>query len=211
MTELSNWLQQATRRLAKDSIAQVQTEIQDHYESAREAAIAAGAANDEADRQAILSLGDPKTANRQYRQVLLTSTEARMLRDVNWEARAFCSRPWLKWLLLLLPLPIYAAAAFLLVDGRTDFARDLAVFGVTMSLLVAGPLLPIFTPSRSRIFRLVKWLGLAAAVILLFGPQLLQWSWLLLSCVFPAAWTEWTRASIRRKLPVTAWPKHLYL
>jgi hypothetical protein len=53
--------------------------------------------------------------------------------------------------------------------------------------------------------------AIAAAVILLFGPELLHWSWLFFSCVFPAAWTEWTRASIRRKLPVAAWPKHLYL
>jgi len=211
MTALDSWLQLATRRLAKDSVAQVHTEIQEHYESAREASIAAGATHDRADQLALLALGDPKTANRQYRQVLLTSAEARMLRDFNREAHAICSRPWLKWLLQLVPLPIYALAAAVFIDGKTDLSRDLVIFGVAMSLLVAAPVLPIFTPSRSRIFRLAKWFALAAAVILLFGPELLKWSWLLFSCVFPAAWSEWTRASIRRKLPVTAWPKHLYL
>jgi hypothetical protein len=211
MTALDNWLRQATRRLAKDSAAQVRTEIQEHYESAREAAIAGGATNDRAEQMAILALGDSRTANHQYRQVLLTSSEARMLRDFNWEAHAICSRPWLKWLLQLVPLPIYAVALAVFIEGKTFLARDLVIFGAAMNLMVAAPVLPIFTPSRSLIFRLVKWLALAAAVILLFGPELLKWSWLLISCLFPAAWSEWTRASIRRKLPAAAWPKHLYL
>jgi general stress protein YciG len=43
MTELDSWLKQATRHLSKESVAQVRTEIREHYESAREAAMSGGA------------------------------------------------------------------------------------------------------------------------------------------------------------------------
>ena len=46
---------------------------------------------------------------------------------------------------------------------------------------------------------------------LIYGPETFQWSWFLISCLWPLAWTEWVRASIRRKLPVASWPRHLYL
>ena len=36
-------------------------------------------------------------------------------------------------------------------------------------------------------------------------------SWLLISCLWLVARIEWTRVSIRRKLPVAEWPKQLYL
>jgi hypothetical protein len=57
----------------------------------------------------------------------------------------------------------------------------------------------------------VKWLAVAGALGLVFGPDWLKWSWLLLSCVWILGWIEWTRISIRRKLPVAEWPKQLYL
>ena len=71
MTGLDSWLNRATRHLSKGSLAQVRTEIQEHYESAREAAIGSGATADEADRVALADLGDAKAANRQYRRVVL--------------------------------------------------------------------------------------------------------------------------------------------
>jgi len=55
-TELKIWLKQATRHLSKDSAAQVQTEIQEHYESAREAAISDGSALEEAARFALAGM-----------------------------------------------------------------------------------------------------------------------------------------------------------
>ena len=83
MTGLDSWLNQATRHLSVDSAAQVRTEIREHYESAWEAAVGGGAPADEAGRSALAALGDAKAANRQYRKVLLTSSEARMLRDAS--------------------------------------------------------------------------------------------------------------------------------
>jgi hypothetical protein len=211
MSGLDNWLRQATRHLAKHSAAQVRTEIQQHYESARDAAIHDGATADEAARSALNALGDPKTANRQYRHVLLTSAEARMLRDGNWEARAVCSRPWLKWLVLAAPGAAVAAAAALFLTGQIAVARDVLIIGLGMSPLFAAPFLPIYTASRGRVFRCVKLIAMTGAILLIFGPEALKWSWLLFSCLWPLAWTEWMRASIRRKLPVAAWPKQLYL
>ena len=134
-----------------------------------------------------------------------------MLREGGWEARAFCSRPWLKWIALAIPAAIVVTAAVLYCSGRAAAARDALISGIGLSPLAAAPLLPIYTPSRGRIFRYAKWVTVTGAVVLLFGPQAFKWSWLLFSCLWPLAWTEWTRASIRRKLPIAAWPKHLYL
>jgi|SRR5882724_286325 len=118
MTGLEIWLNQATRHLSRDSAAQARTEIQEHYESARDDAISRGANVDDAERFAVAALGDAKAANCQYRSVLLTSAEARMLCDAKWEARAVCSRPWLKWLLLGMPLAaLFAAISFFLAGA----------------------------------------------------------------------------------------------
>jgi hypothetical protein len=204
MTGLDGWLKQATRHLSRDSAAQVRTEIQEHYESALEAAMSGGASADEADRLAVTALGDAKDANCKYRNVLLTSAEARMLREGNWEARAVCSRPWLKWGALLL-----AAALFL--TGAITVAWALLLGGLAMGLLFAAPFLPVYTRSRGRVFRCVKWAVLLGALGLAFGPDVLKWSWLLFSCLWPMVWIESTRISIRRKLPIAEWPKQLYL
>jgi hypothetical protein len=170
MFELHSWLEEATRHLAKDSAAQVRAEIREHYESAREAAIAGGATSEDAERQALSALGDARTANSQYRRVLWTSTEARLLREGNWEARAVCSRPWLKRLILAMPWAIAAAVAALLITGHVPVARDILIGGIGMSPLVAALLLPIDTPLRGRVFRCAKWIVMIAAVLLLFGP-----------------------------------------
>ena len=173
--------------------------------------MADGSSAEEAGNIALNSLGDAKTANCQYRRVLLTSVEARMLREGKLEARAVCSRPWLRWLLVAAPVALIEAASVFYFRGNAGLSRDLLLAGMGMSPWFAALLLPINTPLRGRIFRYTKWVLMTAAVVLLFGPDALKWSWLLISCLWPLAWTEWTRASIRRKLPVSAWPRHLYL
>jgi hypothetical protein len=211
MTRLDIWLAQATRHLSKHSAAQVRAEIREHYEAARDAAVENGAADEEADRLAVDALGKAARANRQYRKVLLTSAEAKMLREANWEARAICSRPWLKLLLRGIPAIALLAAAFFFLKGATALAQVLLIGAIGIGIVLAIPFLPVYTPSRSQVFRYLKCAVLAATVVLAFGPDSLKWSWLIFSCLWPIAWTEWTRRSIRRKLPIAQWPNHLYL
>jgi hypothetical protein len=205
-TQLETWLKQATRHLSRDSAARVRTEIQEHYESTREAAVCGGTTEEEADRLAVTALGNARAANWQYRRVLLTSADARMLREGNWEARAFCSRPWVKPLLLAMPVIALIASATLFLTGVADTAQLLLAGAVVMGLLLVQPFLPLYTPARARIFRGVKWIALIGLLGLAF-----QWSWLTIACLWPLAAVEWRRFSIRRKLPVAEWPKHLYL
>ncbi len=211
MGALDGWLGVAAQGLAADSAAQVRREIGEHYESAREVAVASGRSAEEADRVALRALGDAKTANRQYRKVLLTSGEARLLRQGKLEAQAVCSRPWLRWLLVAIPVVLVEAAAVLFFRGRVEVARDMLFAGIGMSPLFTAMLLPINTPLRGRVYRYGKWIVMTAAIVVLFGPDVSKWSWLLLCCFWPIAFTDWTRASIRRKLPVSDWPRHLYL
>ena len=208
---LDLWLNDATRHLSRDSATQVRSEIREHYESGREAALSTGVTEDQADQAALTALGSPKTANCQYRKVLLTSAEARLLREGNWEARAICSRPILKSLLFGMPALAFLASRAFLRAGDADIARGLLAVSIGMALFCIAPFLPVYTPSRSRIYRYVKWVVLAAMPTLAFGHDALKFSWLLIACLWPVFWVEWTRFSIRRKLPVAEWPRHLYL
>jgi hypothetical protein len=172
--------------------------------------MSSGATAAEADQSAVTALGDPRAANRQYRNVLLTSAEARMLRDAAWEARAVCSRPWLKRLLLAVPVAALFAAAAMFLSGAITEARVLLAGAIGMGLFFVAPFLPLYTPSRGRVFRRVKWVVLTGVLVLALGPDVLKWSWLLMSYLW-LSWLEWTRVSIRRKLPVAEWPRQLYL
>lgn len=77
--------------------------------------------------------------------------------------------------------------------------------------MLAAPFLTVYTPERARLFRIWKWIVISGAIALVYGPDLLKLSWLLFSSLWPIAWLEWTRSSIRRKLPVGKWPKQLCL
>src|SRR5687768_441884 len=118
MSNLNTWLETATRGLSAAAAAQVRTEIREHYECALESLAGARATTEDAARSALASLGEAKAANCQYRKVLLTSAEARMLRESNWEARAICSRRWAKWLLVGSPAFALLAAAFLYLSSN---------------------------------------------------------------------------------------------
>ncbi|HEY0703367.1 MAG TPA: hypothetical protein VGD60_11415 [Candidatus Acidoferrales bacterium] len=211
MTPLEIWLQQATQDLSKDSSVQVRAEIQEHFESAREAQLAQGASAADADRLALAALGAARTANCQYRKVLLTSAEARLLRQSNWEARAVCALPWLKRILMTVPAIPLVTGAVLFFYGSTSAARFALLASLTLALFFAAPFFAVYTPSRGRIYRIAKWTAFAGLIALAFGPDALKYSWLLASCLWVPVWTETTRASIRRKLPVAQWPRQLYL
>jgi len=211
ITAFETWLTQATRHLSRDAATQVRSEIREHYDAAKESAMVHGSSSEEADRVALEALGDARAANRQYRKVMLTSGEARVLREGDGEARAICSRTWRKWLMLAVPAGVLLAGIGFAFANQAVVAQVLLVGGLGMSLLFAAMFLPVYTPARSRVFRAVKWAVMVGIVVMAFWPMLLQWSWLLFSCLWPVAWVEWTRGSIRRKLPIEKWPKQLYL
>ncbi len=52
----------------------------------------------------------------------------------------------------------------------------------------------------------MKWVAQLATI-----GVVLRLSWLFFACFWALAWVEWTRVSIRRKLPATAWSNQLYL
>lgn len=231
MTALDTWLARATRQLSADSAAQVRAEIAQHYESAREDAIASGAAAAEADRAAVAALGDPRAANSQYREILITKSEARLLRSSACEARFFTGTPHRKRLLILVPAvaATCAAAAYAIATVTAPFAIPfpssesayataslVARIGIGAAILtaivLAAPLLPIYTPVRARFYRAAKWLTVIALSALLYDRvHFREWSWLMLNCFSFIAWIEIKRMSIRRKIPTPNWPKHLYL
>ena len=76
---LESWLERATFWLAPASAEKVREEIREHYESAFEAERERGVSRYNAERAAVKTLGSPAVANRQYRKVLLTANEAKML------------------------------------------------------------------------------------------------------------------------------------
>lgn len=231
MTALDTWLARATRQLSADSAAQVRTEIAQHYESAREDALATGVASDEADRAAVAALGDPKSANGQYREVLLTRSEARLLRSSACEAKFFSSTPLRKRLLILVPAAAAtcAAAAYAVATITAPFiipftvsasafttaslvARVAIGAAILTSIVLAVPLLPIYTPVRARFYRAAKWLAVIGLSAFLYDRvHFREWSWLMLNCFSFVAWIELKRMSIRRKIPAADWPRHLYL
>ncbi len=201
---LEQWLQRATRGLSKDSAAQVRREIQEHYQAAQDDAVA--------ELAAVAALGDPGVANHEYKKVLLTKEEARLLRSSKCVAQAYGSRPWLKYSLLAVPvfLPLLVSVVYWLGFGTA--ARIVLALGMLVSLVFVTPFLPVYTPSRSRIFRAVKWVAIFGMLWVAAGfPPLASFTSGILSSFWLIAWIEWQRASIRRKLPVKQWPKALYL
>lgn len=208
---LEGWLRRATRGLAAASAAKVRAEIQDHYDQARESAVQGGATCDDAARAAFEALGDARQANCQYRLVMLTAAESRALRESAWESQAVCARRTVRRGLALLPVALLVAALAAFHFEQDGAARILCTGSAVFAVLLAPLFLPVFTPVRARFYRAAKWFAMAGFLVVILGSHTLEWTWLLASCMTPGLWIEWTRASLRRKIPVAQWPRHLYL
>jgi hypothetical protein len=203
---LETWLRRATCRLSVESCEQVRCEIQDHFDSAREEARAAGATPEEAVRAAVESLGNPRSANLQYRKVMLTRAEAALLRESGWEARAVCRNRSL----IVIPLAIIAVGAALLAAGDSYVGLALTVGGAGMCLLFGAPMLSINSPARARVFRGLRWAWYVAIFAVALWPTMLRQTWFIVAIAWPIVWVEMTMASIRRKLPAHEWPRQLF-
>lgn len=193
---LSAWLVTATRRLSADSAARVRAEIREHFTSAREAALAAGDAPDDATATALQALGDAAAVNREYRRTLLTACEARRLRKLE---RSWPPRP-----VFLIAVAVIVAA-FLIPGFRRGDLQAIA-FGVGAVILALAALtLPVYTPARSRVFRWLRWAWLAGLLVTFRHPE----NMLILAAVWVSI--DWERIALRRKLPADRWPKALHL
>jgi hypothetical protein len=202
MTRLESWLTDVTRGLSDDSAVQVRAEISEHYESSLQRDVTI----DDADRIAVAALGNAKAANRQYRKVVLTSREAAMLRQLNRDSLAFCSSALKKGLLIAVSVAVLSGAWAFFFTGATSVAWKAPLSGMVIGLLAFPPFLPVYTRLRGRVFRILKWVLLVATLWL---P--LKVTFVFFVCLWPLARADWTRASIRRKLPVAEWPRQLYL
>ena len=149
----------------------MRTEIQEHYQSAREAAINGGASQDEANRMALTALGDAKIANMQYRRVLLTVSEARLLQQGNRETRVVCSISWRQWLLLAASLIALLAAGGLFRTGWIGPGRVTLALGLGIGFTILAPRLPIYTPSRAGLFHYFRWIIQVGLLLLALWPR----------------------------------------
>jgi len=211
MSNLEQWLKVATCGLAKDAAAEVRQEIEEHFESARESFLTKGAPAAEAEGLALAALGDARVANREYRRVLLTAEEAKVLRQGAREVKLVCANSWLRRGVAAAAATGLVVAIGFAMAGHLQNAETLLLVELGMSPLVAALFLRIKTPLWGRIYRGWKWLALMAAALLIMGPNATRSAWLLVVCLWPMAMTELRRASIRRKLPEKMWPRHLYL
>jgi hypothetical protein len=143
--------------------------------------------------------------------VLLTRDEARILREGDWESRLVCANSYGKALMILLPSLAIGAGAILLSLGHEEGGWNFLMAGIGIGLTVLAGLLGLQKIQKGRIFRILRWVMVSAVVLGIFGKDALRLSWLLIPSVWPLAWIEWRRHTIRRKLPVAMWPKHLYL
>lgn len=211
MTTLDGWLKQAVRHLSKDSAETVRREIQEHYNAARETALQDGVDPRQADLMAVQALGDPCIANRQYRKVLLTSSEAAVLRKSNAESRMICSNVWIRCVLLSTQGALLLLSMISFGVHLPSLACGVLALAALMALFFTVPFFPIYTITRGRIYRAMKWLLLVAVLFVFFGKDGRIELWLGSCCFYPVLYTEWKRMMIRRKLPIAQWPKQLYL
>ena len=136
VTPLERWLSDATRGLSAESAALVRAEIQQHYDSAREAG------SDAAD--VIAALGDPRAANRAYRKVLLTEREAMLAPALTQPKRPGLSRILLSTTLL--------AAVFWQLAGKH---HDPGFWPIIIAIFCTLPFswfVPLNTLERTRIY-----------------------------------------------------------
>jgi hypothetical protein len=133
VTPLEQWLAEATRDLSPESAARVRAEIQEHSDSARESG-----------EDAIAALGDPRTANREYRKALLTETEA-MMAPVLTQKRAPSNQSRLFGLLIL-------AAIYRTSWGKDQGPGFWPVQIVIFSALPLTWLLPQTAQQETRLF-----------------------------------------------------------
>jgi hypothetical protein len=199
MQTLEQWLDAATRGLSGSAATRVRAEIGEHYASALESAVAVGIDSIEAERRAVAELGDAKTANREYRRVLLTEREENLLRSVTWMSH--------RWQVLYMVL---IAAVLIVIRFWIPVADYLLAWVVAEGVLRT---IPISTIRAAWIVRISRWAVLAsfyAASFASLKPMGALPGFMMLWIPLVTAYQEYKLCVIRRKLPVEQWPRRLW-
>ena len=80
--ELDGWLSIATRKLCSESQERIRKEIEEHYNESVDAARSQGYRDADAQRLAIETLGNPRSAARSFRRHHLTKFQAGLVKEV---------------------------------------------------------------------------------------------------------------------------------
>jgi hypothetical protein len=201
MQTLEQWLSVATRGLCDAAAARVRAEIGEHYASALESAGTADVDPLDVERRAVTALGDAKTANRQYRRVLLTEGEDVLLRGLSP-----LSQFW----------DMVTAGSLVMVGAliwvRTSEFRYLPATVIVEVMLRA---IPVGSIRAGSIVRSARWgvltIGLTMTVVSYLGPgiaPIFHVTGVVLVAV-AAGYAEYKFFVLRRKVPVEQWPRRL--
>jgi len=112
------------------------------------------------------------------------------------------------------PSQKYAVPVFFIMVGALTVWQPLYFGGVLVMLAMRFTVpyvVDVYTPERSRWFRIAKWalMCVAAALPVLWGAKA---SWVVAAYLVFLFWlVDVKRISLRRKLPIEEWPKELYL
>ena len=201
MQTLEQWLDVATRGLCDSAASRVRAEIGEHYLSAIESASRDGVDPLDAERHALNALGEAKIANRQYRRVLLTESEARTL---SWLTSRW---PPVGAILVLVTTAIYA------VSVRTSELNYLFVCFVIQTVLRA---IPISSIRAGWVVRILRWgndtvfytMWFVTAMALMKSPVPAAG---IIVMALGAVHREYKFFVLRRKVPVEQWPRQLWI
>jgi hypothetical protein len=201
MQTLEQWLDVATHGLCDSAAARVRAEIGEHYLSAIESASREGVDPLDAERRALSALGEAKSANRQYRRVLVTESEARTLSQLTsrW--------PPVGAILVLGTTAIYA------VSVRTSELNYLFVCFAIQTVLRA---IPISSIRAGWIVRILRWgndtlfytFWFVTAMAFMKSP--VQAAGIIVMAL-GAVHREYKFFVLRRKVPVEQWPRMLWI
>jgi hypothetical protein len=214
MQRLEEWLRVATRGLCPDAVTRVRAEIADHHKSTFESAVAAGVDAAEAERRAVAALGDARTANRQYRRVLLTIWQDLLFSNMlspPTHLAGFSTNQVRVGRLLATILLLEAVAGLLgisLLQQSWPYVTALAAMVVAVALqeLIARTV-RVRSIRVGWMIRLLRWGALATAALfsVAIGQPAVGIGFLL-----GFGPIEYTRFVLRRKIPISQWPARLY-
>lgn len=204
---LDEWLAVATKKLSTESVEHVREEIEEHFISAKEEALAASVHPHDTGLSALVSLGDPKAANRAYRKVLLTKAEELLL------IRSRYNRP----VVICMTAIFLVFALWSFITGFHESSHQNNESALLVGLVyLALALRPWIASKRnqtySRIFSGFFIVCLVGFLFLMDSPQLQLGFSVSLIVIIVASWPTIRRCrQLRRKLPIEKWPDELYM